>query len=281
MSWLMTAIGLLLCVTLISCGGYVKKDELEKQLSDQKMDLDQKVQLAQDSASSANDKADRALVATKEMDKVKSDILSTVDTRIEAGLASAKGDAEKTAGETRRIAQEAADKALAAAKAVAMSEDEKVKQEAKEAADKAMNAAMEADRRAQDAAKEAELAKLLPRTTEPTVFDVYFDPGKTVIKPDGVTELEKAADAIKSNPNAVVRVEGHADNSPVVYSKYGNNWVLSQARAQAVRDYLVNKLGVPASSIKETVGFSFYKPTAANDKKDKWANRRTEVQIMP
>ncbi len=40
---LMMVTCLLLSFVLASCGGYVKKDELEKQLSTQKTDLEQKV----------------------------------------------------------------------------------------------------------------------------------------------------------------------------------------------------------------------------------------------
>jgi len=279
-SWLMVVVSLLLSIVLISCG-YVKKDELEKQLSDQKTDMDQKIQLAQDTATVASDKADKALTATKRIESIKDEILSDVDERIDTAMVAAKGDVVKEQEEVKRVAEEAANKALADAKTAAIAEDEKVKQVAKEAADKAMSAAMEAARKAQEAAREAEIAKQLPVVSEPLVFAVYFDPGKIKLKPEGIAELEKAAAAIKDNPGASIKVEGHADNTPVVYSKWGDNWVLSQARAQAVKDYLVEQLGAPAESIKQTVGFSFYKPTASNAKKDRWQNRRVEVIVTP
>lgn len=276
----MMVICLLLSFVLMSCGGFVKKDELEKQLSGQKMDLEQKVQLAQDSAATANDKAEKALSATKGMDKMKEDILATVDTKIDSAMVSTKGDMDKYSAEFQRIALEASNKAIAEANANAIAEDDKVKMMAKEAADKAMNAAMEADKRAQEAAKQAELAKQLPVTSEPVVFTVYFDPGKINIKAEGEAELEKAASMIKENPNAVIKVEGNADNTPVVRSKFHNNWVLSQARADAVNKLLIEKMGISADRIKQTVGNADYKPTASNDKKSKWENRRVEVIII-
>jgi len=276
----MMVICLLLSFVLMSCGGFVKKDELEKQLSGQKMDIEQKVQLAQDSAATANDKAEKALSATNGIDKMKEDILASVDNKIDSAMVSAKGDMDKYSAEFQRIAQEASNKAVAEANANAIAEDEKVKMMAKEAADKAMNAAMEADKTAQEAAKQAELAKQLPVTSEPTVFTVYFDPGKINIKAEGEAELEKAASMIKENPNAVIKVEGNADNTPVVRSKFHNNWVLSQARADAVKKYLVEKLGITEDRIKQAVGNADYKPTASNDKKSKWENRRVEVLII-
>jgi chemotaxis protein MotB len=178
------------------------------------------------------------------------------------------------------MAQTAADRALADANSNAMAEDEKVKMMAKEAADKAMTAAMEADKRAQEAAKQAELAKTLPKTSEPTIFTVYFDSGKINIKPEGVAEIEKAASMIKSDSSVKVKVEGNADNVKVMRSKFGSNWVLSQARADAVMQYLVDKLGVSADAIKASVGNADYKPAAANDKTNKWQNRRVDITII-
>lgn len=272
----MAGISLLLSVVLISCGGYVKKGEVEKQLSSHKMDLVQRIQLAQDAATTADDKAAKALAATKDLGKMKEEILSIVEEKIDSALATTKGPSDE---QIKRIAQDAASKALAEANAFAMTEDEKIKQLAEGSAKKAMNMAIEADRRAQEAARQAELAKELPKPGAIAVYTVYFDSGKATLKTEYIAELEKAAGAIKEDPEAVVKIGGHADNTPVVYSKYGSNWALSQARANVVRDYLVDKLGVPVASIKDAIGFAEYKPTAPNDKKDKWQNRRTEVII--
>ena len=267
---------LLMTMAFISCGGYVKKDELEKQLSERKMYMEQEVQLAQDSAAVANDKAAKALDATKGLDRMKGEILSSVDTKIDSAMASVKSINDDS---LKLIAQDAASKALSDARSFSMAEDEKIKQLAKEAADKAMNAAMEADQKAQEAARQAELAKELPKPGALAVYTVYFDSGKVKLKPEGITELENAARAIKEDSNAVVKIMGHADNTPVVYSKYRNNWLLSQVRSEVVRKYLTENLGVSEDYIKDNVGFAEYKPTAPNDKNNKWQNRRVEVII--
>jgi chemotaxis protein MotB len=275
-SLLMTGIALILSLTLVSCGGYAKKGEFEKTLEDHRMDLNQKVQLAQDSATAANDKAEKALSATKGLDKMKEEILSAVDGKIDSSLTTAKSYNDE---QIKLIAQNAANKAIADANSFAMAEDEKIKQLAKESAEKAMNSAMEANKKAQEAAKQAELAKELPKPGAIAIYTVYFDSGKANIKTEYITELGKAANAIKENPKAIVKIEGHADNTAVVYSKYGSNWVLSQVRAKAVMDYLVNKLGVPESSIERSLGFAEYKPAVSNDISNKWQNRRVEVII--
>jgi chemotaxis protein MotB len=280
-SWLVAGISLLLSIALMGCG-YAKRDEVEKQLADQKMDADQKIQLAQDAAAEASNKADQALATAKEeIQKAKVEVLATAEEKDAETLATAKSSMEAGDAEVRRAAEGAAAKALSDAKAAAMAEDEKVKQEAKKAADKAMSAAAEADRRAEQAAREAELAKELPKPKEPVVFTVYFGLGQTKVSKEGMAELEKAASAIKAHSGAVVKIEGHTDNLPVVRSGYLNNWGLSQARADAVKKHLVDKLGVPAEAISETIGLAFYKPAASNSPKDRRLNRRAEVIIMP
>lgn len=280
-SWLGAGISLLLCIALMSCG-YAKKDEMEKQMADQKMDTDQKIQLAQDAAAEASGKADMALsTAKEEIEKAKMEAVTVMDQKDAETLATANSSMKAGDESVNRAAKEAAAKALSDAKAAAMAGDEEVKQTAKKAADKAMGAAEEADRRAAQAAREAELAKELPKPREPIVFTVYFNLGQASLKKDDMPELEKAAEAIKAHSNAVVKIEGHTDNVPVVHStKYMNNWGLSQARAEVVKKHLVDKLGVPAESISETVGVAFYKPAAPNSVKDRKMNRRVEVIIM-
>ena len=283
-SWLVAGVSLLLCMALMSCG-YAKRDIVEKQLADQKMDADQKIQLAQDAAAAASDKADKALeTAREEIGKTKEEIIATAEEKDAATLATANSSIKAGDEAVKRSAEgaiSAVSKELADAKAAAVAGDEKVKQAAKEAANKALSAAEEADRKAKQAAREAELAKKLPEPKEPIVFTVYFDLSQTKLKKESLAELEQAANAIKARPDAIVRIEGHTDNVPVVRStRHMNNWGLSQARARVVKNHLVEKLGVPAESIKETIGVAFYKPSVPNTIKDRHLNRRVEVIIL-
>lgn len=273
-SWLIAGISLILSLALMSCG-YVKKDEFDKQLSDHKMDVDQKVQLAQDAAAEGSDKADKNLeTARQEIAKAKEEAIAAASEKDMETLTAAKASSAEGDSAVRKAAEKAASKALADAKATAMAEDEKVKQAAKQASDKALSAAEEADRKAAMAAKEAELAKELPKPKEPVKFVVNFNLGMTKWRKEGDAELQKVADLVKSNPNAWIRVEGHTDNTPVIKSGYLNNWGLSQARANSVKDQLV-KMGVPAEAIKETIGVAFYKPAGGKNS----ANRRAEVYV--
>jgi len=280
MSWLVVGINLLLIVGLLGCGN-AKRDEVEKQLADLKADSDQKAQLAQDAASKASEKADAVLATARtEIATAKAETIVVAEEKDTVTLTSANSNMEAGDAVVKSAAEKAAESALADAKTAAMAEDVKVKEAAKEAAGKAMSAAEEADRNAANAAKEAELAKLLPEPKEPIVFSVYFNLGQTKLKKAGLAELEKAAEAIKANAGATVKIEGHTDNIPVISSQHKNNWGLSQARAKAVEKHLVDKLGVSAEAISETIGVAFYKPVAANVGADQVKNRRVDVIIM-
>ena len=84
--------------------------------------------------------------------------------------------------------------------------------------------------------------------------DVVFDPGKAMIREQARTTLDKIAAALKKDyAGKPVRVEGHTDSDPIRVSKWKSNQELSEARAAAVKAYLVQK-GVNASSVT-TQGF--------------------------
>lgn len=112
-------------------------------------------------------------------------------------------------------------------------------------------------------------------TTTMTVSgDVLFDSGQATIKNSAKKELDKIASDIKrSYAGAEIRVEGYTDSDPLVKTKakWGSNEGLSQARADAVRDYLSQK-GVGSIT---SVGMGSAKPKAT-----KAASRRVEIVIM-
>jgi outer membrane protein OmpA-like peptidoglycan-associated protein len=104
--------------------------------------------------------------------------------------------------------------------------------------------------------------------------DVLFASGSADIRPEARRELDKIASSINRNyAGAQVRVEGHTDSDPIRKSKWGTNEALSQARADAVRRYLVQK-GVSSGNV-EAVGYGSSRP-----KGSKPASRRVEVVIL-
>lgn len=104
---------------------------------------------------------------------------------------------------------------------------------------------------------------------------VFFDTGKTTIKPQSYGLLDEVAAVLKGNPDVKrVVIEGHTD------SKGGKvaNTKLSAGRAKAVRAYLVEK-GVEPARL-ETKGFGPSRPVADNKtEKGREENRRVEFVI--
>jgi chemotaxis protein MotB len=102
--------------------------------------------------------------------------------------------------------------------------------------------------------------------------DVLFDSGKAELKRTARTELDRVASTIKNRHSGHrVRVEGYTDSDPIRKSKWGSNEALSQARADAVAEYLRSK-GV-RSVTSEGMG-------SANPKATKAASRRVEIVIV-
>ena len=111
-------------------------------------------------------------------------------------------------------------------------------------------------------------------TTVTLPGDVFFDPGKAELKTSAKPTLDKVASALKKEYGGkTVRVEGYTDTAPIKHSKWKDNQELSEARAGAVRDYLVAK-GV--SAVRITIeGLGETKPKAT-----KAASRRVEVVVV-
>ena len=105
--------------------------------------------------------------------------------------------------------------------------------------------------------------------------DIFFDSGAATIKSAARASLDKVAAALKRDyADKEVRVEGHTDSDPIRRSKWRDNQHLSEARAAAVRDYLVKK-GVDAGAIS-TIGHGADMPRG----QDKARNRRVEVVVV-
>ncbi len=105
---------------------------------------------------------------------------------------------------------------------------------------------------------------------------IYFETGRDTIQQRSFGLLDEIASVLQSNPQLKkVRIEGHTDN-------IGNeltNLRLSQARADAVRTYLI-QAGVEAARL-EARGFGESYPLVGNDTEDGRAqNRRVEFIIV-
>ena len=101
-----------------------------------------------------------------------------------------------------------------------------------------------------------------------------FDTGRAVLKPEARATLKEAAERIMKFKDAPVLVAGHTDN----VGSDASNQALSEKRAQAVRDHLVQE-GVPATRLTAK-GFGKTQPVADNTTEAGRArNRRVDVVI--
>ncbi|MDR0927707.1 MAG: OmpA family protein [Ignavibacteria bacterium] len=106
------------------------------------------------------------------------------------------------------------------------------------------------------------------------IENLLFKTGKYDL-PAFVSELNILAEFMQSKPAITVMIEGHTDS---VGSNELND-VLSERRADAVKNYLVN-MGVKPNRI-QTTGFGKRKPIASNDSEfGRSLNRRTEIVIL-
>lgn len=104
-------------------------------------------------------------------------------------------------------------------------------------------------------------------------LNVLFDTNKADIKPKYHKDIETIANFMKLNPNLNITIEGHTDN----VGKAEDNQVLSDKRANAVRQYLIDKFGISGSRLT-AVGYGQTKPIADNaTEKGRMINRRTQA----
>lgn len=108
---------------------------------------------------------------------------------------------------------------------------------------------------------------------KPAVIEVSFDTNKTDLKPKYHDELDKVANFLKEFPNSKGTIEGHTDSD----GSKDANLKLSQARAESVRGYIINKSGIDGTRISAK-GYGPAKPVASNKTAaGKAKNRRIEA----
>ena len=106
-------------------------------------------------------------------------------------------------------------------------------------------------------------------------LDVKFDFDKSNVKQDSYSDIENLAEFMKQFPETATTVEGHTDS--VGNATY--NQKLSERRAGAVRDALVNQYGVEANRIN-AVGYGKTRPVADNaTEAGRAVNRRVEAAV--
>ncbi|MEO1487158.1 MAG: DUF5723 family protein [Bacteroidota bacterium] len=103
---------------------------------------------------------------------------------------------------------------------------------------------------------------------------ILFDTGKASIQSESTATMVDILQILNEYPSAQFTVEGHTDS---VGSKTTNQ-KLSEARANAVRDFLIDK-GIVADRLT-AIGYGEEKPIASNaSKQGRKQNRRVEINL--
>lgn len=105
--------------------------------------------------------------------------------------------------------------------------------------------------------------------------NIFFETASYALLPASTLELNKLVKLMLANAKMRIEVGGHTDN----VGNDDSNQVLSEQRANAVRDFLIAH-GIEASRIVAK-GYGETKPMATNDTDEGRAlNRRTEVTVL-
>ncbi|MXN79593.1 OmpA family protein [Burkholderia sp. 4701] len=125
------------------------------------------------------------------------------------------------------------------------------------------------------------IASYVPPPPPPAVVTLdsmsLFDSGRAQLKPGSNRAMVGALEMIKSHPDKRILVAGYTDNT----GDPDSNLQLSTARAEAVRDWLVDASRIPATQFA-IQGYGVTRPIASNDTPDGRArNRRVEITLIP
>ncbi|WP_043204572.1 OmpA family protein [Burkholderia cenocepacia] len=125
------------------------------------------------------------------------------------------------------------------------------------------------------------IASYEPPAPPPAVVSLdsmsLFDSGKALLKPGSNRAMVGALDMINAHPDKRILVAGYTDN----VGNPDSNLKLSTARAEAVRDWLVDASGISATRFA-IQGYGMTRPLANNDTPDGRArNRRVEITLVP
>lgn len=136
---------------------------------------------------------------------------------------------------------------------------------------KAMDETPKEVRKAPEAVKFAEKIK----ESGSVELHVAFDSGNADLKSSSDEDISRLAEYLKDNPNARIVLEGHTDST----GSASKNKKLSQERADAVKDSLVNKFAIDATRV-EAIGYGATKPVASNDTAEGRAKNRRVIATL-
>ena len=106
--------------------------------------------------------------------------------------------------------------------------------------------------------------------------NVYFDRLSSRLLPESQQSLDEAGAALAKYPDLRLEVEGHSDTR----GTEENNLRLSQARADAVRSYLIQRHGLRSNQVTAR-GYGESRPeTRERNEEELLRNRRVEIRVL-
>ncbi|WP_298417141.1 OmpA family protein [uncultured Kordia sp.] len=118
------------------------------------------------------------------------------------------------------------------------------------------------------------LKKTLDTKGKVTLYGIYFDTNKSIIKPESFALIEEIAKMLNADTSVKIQIEGHTDTQ----GDNGYNQMLSEKRAAAVANLLIEKYNVSKNQLQHK-GFGETKPIGDNKTASGRAkNRRVELK---
>lgn len=106
--------------------------------------------------------------------------------------------------------------------------------------------------------------------------NIFFDFAKATLRPESETELQNLLKLLNENATMRIEISGHTDN----VGSDANNQKLSENRALAVVNYLIDKGGIDKSRLTYK-GYGASRPIDTNDTEEgRQNNRRTELKVI-
>lgn len=106
-------------------------------------------------------------------------------------------------------------------------------------------------------------------------LEVTFEFDRSEVRPQFFAEIEQVADFMEQYPDVVAQLEGHTDSMGTDEYNQG----LSQRRADAVRQVLIDRFNVQASRVTAT-GYGESQPVASNDTAAGRAQNRRVITVI-
>lgn len=117
------------------------------------------------------------------------------------------------------------------------------------------------------------MANSIRESGKVAVYGIYFDTGKSTLKPESQTTMQEIGKLLKSDPNLKLYVVGHTDNTGL----FTSNIKLSMDRATTVVNALVSQFSANPARLT-AFGDGPTSPVSSNENEEGRAlNRRVEL----